>query len=241
MSQMIKCVWEHNGNDSLLYAANFPGAYTRGADRESAIRKMPSEIRSYLAWKGEPIPEYLGVEIVQEAVCDLNVCDADSDIMFDTEKLPLSLEEYASLKALCLRSADDFLRLYRSVPDRYRSCIPPRTTFYGEMPRTAEEMYRHVKCVNSYYFGEIDVQADNEGSISECRLRGFAALEKQSDYLANPIFAGSYGESWSLRKVLRRFLWHDRIHALAMYRMAQRTFGTGSIPDVFSFSLRSPL
>ena len=33
------------------------------------------------------------------------------------------------------------------------------------------------------------------------------------DFLKNPVISGSYGEEWSLRKLLRRFVWHDRIHA----------------------------
>ena len=36
----IHCVWEHNGNDSILYAANFVGAYTRGEKKEIALQKM---------------------------------------------------------------------------------------------------------------------------------------------------------------------------------------------------------
>ena len=65
---------------------------------------------------------------------------------------------------------------------------------------------------------------------------GFARLERQEGYLENPIFSGSWGEDWTLRKLLRRFLWHDRIHAKAMYRMALRTFDPGTVPDVFRFA-----
>ena len=87
----------------------------------------------------------------------------------------------------------------------------------------------------SYYFGEIGVEADNDGTIYDCRKRGFELLEKQPDFLKNTIVDGSYGEEWSLRKVLRRFIWHDRIHAKAMYRMAVRTFGQDAVQDVFGF------
>lgn len=107
----------------------------------------------------------------------------------------------------------------------------------GTRPRTAREMYDHTKSVNSYYFAEIGVEADNEGTILECRARGFAALEQGQNFLTAPPVEGSYGEWWSLRKVLRRFLWHDRIHAKAMYRMGEITFGKGSIPNVFQFDL----
>ena len=60
-------------------------------------------------------------------------------------------------------------------------------------------------------------------------------MEKQEGFLQNAVVIGSYDEAWSLKKVLRRFLWHDRIHAKAMYRMAVKTFGEGSVPDVFRF------
>ena len=96
-------------------------------------------------------------------------------------------------------------------------------------------MYEHTKNVNDYYFAEIGVETDHAGTIAECRRRGFEALERLPDYLENRVFDGSYGELWTMRKVLRRFLWHDRIHAKAMYRMAVKTFGADQVENVFLF------
>ena len=232
----IYCVWEHNGNDSLLYAANFVGAFTRGASKEEAILKMPEEIRRFQLWRKEaPLNDY-EIEIVQEKESELQISDADSDVLFATEKEPLSADEYQDLKALALKSAEDFHALYRSFPDKHQSSLPDRKTFYGSVPRTAEEMYRHTKNVNQYYFSEIGVEADNEGTIVSCRARGFEALESVKGYLSLEPVTGSYGEQWSVRKVLRRFIWHDRIHAKAMYRMGILTFGADAIPDIFRFS-----
>ena len=231
----IRCVWEHNGNDSILYSDNFIGAFTRGESKEIAIEKMPAEIKAYLRWKGESIPDFLEPEIIQEKSSELNICDADSDVLFEEEKQALCLSEYVQLKSLALKSAKDFLTLYESIPDKHKSCLPKRTTFYGPIPRTASEMYEHTKNVNRYYFGEIGVCADNEGDIVSCRERGLALLENQPDFLNNTVYTGSYSENWSLRKVLRRFIWHDRIHARAMYRMAAKTFGAAVIPNIFLF------
>lgn len=234
---IIRCVWEHNGADSLLHAINFPGVFTRGPSKEIALQKMPAEVRSYLRWKGDPIPDDLACEIVQDRLSALAIADADSDVLFETEREPLSPEAYAQLKELVLQSARDFETLYQAVPNKDKSCLPMRETFYGPVPRTASEMYAHTKSVNAYYFGEIEVPADNEGSIIDCRTRGFAALEQMPDFLERPVHLGSYNEAWSLPKVLRRFLWHDRIHAKAMYRMACRTFGPDAVPNVFHFDL----
>lgn len=160
----IKCIWEHNGNDSLIYAENCVGAFARGESLEVALQKLPIEIQSYYAWLGEDVPEEIEAVIVQEKKSDLEIKDADSDVIFATEEKPLTLEEYTKLKNLALKSASDFLKLYDSIPDKTASSLPMRKTFYGQVPRTAEEMYLHTKNVNSYYFGEIGVTVKIEGA-----------------------------------------------------------------------------
>ena len=206
----IKCVWEHNGNDTLLHAVDYIGAYTRGESLAVSMAKMPKEIAAYLRWRGKNVADDIEVSVVGEKNSDLSIKDADSDILFENEKAPLSAEEYEKLKALALKSAVDFLALYESVPDKSVIAASARKTFYGQVPRSADEMYEHTKNVNEYYFSEIEVDADNGGDIYECRRRGFATLEAKPDFLGNAVIEGSYGEYWSLRKVLRRFIWHDR-------------------------------
>ena len=146
----IRCIWEHNGDDSILYAENFIGAFARGASKDSAIQKMSSEIKSYLRWKGALTLDCFETEIVQEKCSKLTISDADTDVLFDEER---------------------------------------------------------------------------------------KVLESQPDFLKNAAYLGSYDEEWSLRKVLRRFIWHDRIHAKAMYRMAVKTFGADIVPNIFQFDI----
>ena len=232
---IVNCVWEHNGNDTLLYAIDFVGAYTRGESLEIAKAKMPQEIIAYLKWLGVDTSDNVEVVIVEEKGSDLAIKDADSDVLFVSEKVPLTSDEYEQLKALALKSARDFLALYESIPNKSATAIAERKTFYGQVPRTADEMYEHTKNVNEYYFAEISVDADNGGTIYECRRRGFEALEAKLDFLKNDVTEGSYGEDWSLRKVLRRFIWHDRIHARAMYRMAVKVFDAENVANPFCF------
>ena len=183
----INCVWEHNGNDTLLYASDYIGAYTRGESLEIAKAKMPGEILSYLKWLGEDVTDIIEIIITHEKDSDLAIKDADSDVLFESEKAPLTTDEYEKLKALALKSAKDFLALYESIPDKSATAITERKTFYGPVPRTADEMYEHTKNVNEYYFAEIEVDADNSGNIYECRKRGLEALEAKPDFLQNPV------------------------------------------------------
>ena len=231
----INCVWEHNGNDTLLYAVDYVGAFTRGESLEIAKAKMPGEIVSYLKWVGEDTTNNMEIIIVGEKDSELAIKDADSDVLFESEKATLTADEYEKLKALALKSAKDFITLYESIPDKSATASPERKTFYGNVPRSAEKMYEHTKNVNEYYFAEIDVDADNNGDIYECRKRGFELLETNAAFLNNAVVEGSYGEDWSLRKVLRRFIWHDRIHARAMYRMSVKVFGAENIANPFCF------
>lgn len=233
--QIVSCVWEHNGTDTLLYVQDYPGAYSRGASLEEAKMKLSQEVSAYCRWSGSLSAAVIETDIVCDIPSSLNIADADSDVLFPTESEPLTEEDYRKLKALALRSAEDFHRLYMAVPDKTYPISPQRKTFYGYLPCTAEEMYQHTKNVNSYYFGEIGVDADNWGTILECRVRGFQALEETQNYLQSKEVYGSYGEAWSVRKVLRRFIWHDRIHAKALYRRSIVAFGFGNVPDIFSF------
>ena len=229
------CIWEHNGNDSLVYVENYAGAFARGENVHVALQKMKKEIQSYSDWLGEKLVGDIEAIIIQEKESELEIKDADSDVIFISEEESLTMEEYIELKKLALKSAADFLKLYESIPDKNISVLPIRKTFYGSVPRTAEEMYLHTKNVNNYYFGEIGIDADNAGTIYECRKRGFEQLEQIPDFLCGRLQEGSYGEMWSVRKVLRRFIWHDRIHAKAMWKMAKKTFEGNEIEDVFFF------
>lgn len=114
-------------------------ALTRGArPGTEALAKLPDELRAFLRWTNTPVPAFDGAELVQEQESALQISDADSDVLFASEREPLTEAEYAALKAQVLRSAADFLTLYRSAPDENVSCLPVRQTFYGarRAPRT---------------------------------------------------------------------------------------------------------
>lgn len=237
---LIRTILEYNSAGCLVYAADYPGAAARGRSPAEAYAKLPDELAHFSRWQrgGQPGEPFQGCGFFTVLAKDspLHVEDADSDVIFPSERLPMTMEDYRQRKALALRSAADFQALYDSVPDKSAPLAPVRESFYGPVPNTAEAMYQHTMCVNRYYFGEIGIEAENGPDILSCRARAFAALEQQAGFLAAPARTGSYDELWSLAKVLRRFLWHDRLHARAMYRRAAARFGSGIIADPFCFA-----
>lgn len=231
---MIKAVIEYNYKGCMVFAENYIGAFTRGKSIKEAFDKLPSEIEQYCKWAGTSYIPNDSIAIVKKVFSQATVQDADTEILFDSETLPLTGEEYEQLKTLAFKSAKDVMALYSSIPEKDKTNLQPRKTFYGEIPRSANEMLEHINQVTYYYLKQIGVRpTDDNPDVLGNRQKAFSALETIPDFLNNPVVIGSFEESWSLRKVLRRFIWHDRIHAKAMYRMASSLWV--EIENPFSF------
>lgn len=240
MENEILAVIEYNDEGCLIYAQNYPGAFVRGATRSEALAKFDGELRSYLHWATGEKPSYavdFPVTIVQEKQSELRICDADSDVLFAAECGEMSREEYEQLRFLVLKSAQDFQKLYSSIPNPDISLRPSRKTFYGMVPRTPREMYEHTNSVTNYYCGEINISIPNLKNIIHNRMHALSEIEDVEGFLSNTVYEGSFDEQWTLKKVLRRFLWHDRIHAKAMYRTAVALWGSIVIENPFCFEL----
>lgn len=223
----IEAVCEYNAKGWLIYSANHPGAFVRGATKNEAMAKFPGELRSYLRWTRKPLSfEPAEIVIVQEKLSELQICDADSDVLFDAERASMTAEEYEVLKSLALRSARDFRRLYESIPNPDISGRSPRSTFYGAVPRTPREMYVHTNNVTAYYADAFGIEMENLPDIYANRMQILSELEDLEDFCSDRVYTAPDGELWTLRKVLRRLIWHDRIHAKAMWRTATALWGS---------------
>ena len=68
---------------------------------------------------------------------------------------------------------------------------------------------------------------DDEASIRRI-------LETRLKMAGYDVYTAEDGEEWTVRKALRRFIWHDRIHAKAMWRTATSLWGN-EIANPFFF------
>lgn len=119
------CLGTQRRRTTLLYAADaeFFGVYARGTEPgRRHCKRFLRDAAAYCRWRDVPVPGGFTVEVVQEQESTLQICVADSDVLFDTERPPLTFAEYAALRDRTLRSARDFLALYRS-PSRMRSGV----------------------------------------------------------------------------------------------------------------------
>lgn len=235
----IEVIAEYNETGAMLWADAYPGAFSRGETVSKALEKFPKALSEYARWAyGAPLPNLAESDFVVTHAyrTDLAVEDADSNVLFPSERLPMDMTEYTQKKQLCIRSAMDFEKLYASVPQKDRSLRKSRRTFYGRIPCSAREMIEHTNHTLAYYAHAVGVPFENEGGLLENRKRLFRALESTPDFLAPRVYTDADGELWTRRKLLRRLLWHDRIHARALYRLAVSFWSRERIENPFFFS-----
>ena len=168
----LSAVCEYNHGGYLIYAADLPGAYVRGETENQALAKFGGEVRSYLRWCGTKLNAYesIDVEITQRKLSELQICDADSDVLFDSEREALTAEEYQKLKLLAIRSARDFNKIYQAIENPCISNRPQRKSFYGAVPRTPQEMYEHTNRTTAYYAAAFGIDMDNTADMYTNRM-----------------------------------------------------------------------
>lgn len=239
MSSKIRVILEYNEKGYLAYCEDYPGAFSRGASKEQVMDKIKQDLSCYLNWIGRKcyLLNTYQIEIVQSKQSSLAIQDADTDILFDSEKAPITIDSYRECKDLVLRSAFDFNTLYEAIPDKEFYNQPLQKTFYGFVPRSAKEMYEHTNEVTAYYMNGVGIHMELSEDIFQNRRLAMHLLDERSDLLHNNVIYADDGEAWTLSKVMRRFLWHDRIHAKAMHRMANATW-ENAIPNPYCFKMR---
>ena len=234
----IEVIAEYNDRGAMLWADAYPGAFSRGETVSKALEKFPKALSEYAQWAhGAPLPNLAESDFVitHAHQTDLKVDDADSNVLFPSERLPMDMTEYTQKKQLCIRSAQDFEKLLASIPQKDRALRKSRRTFYGKIPRSAREMAEHTNNTLEYYANAVGVPFENEGGLLENRRRLFHAIESTPDFLSSRVYTDSDGELWTRKKMLRRLLWHDRIHAGALYRLAITFWSKERIENPFFF------
>ena len=96
-------------------------------------------------------------------------------------------------------------------------------------------MADHTNRTLSYYAAGLGISFENDGGLLENRKRLFRAIESTPNFLLPRVHEAADGEFWTLRKLMRRILWHDRIHAHALYRHAVTFWQKDRIANPFGF------
>jgi hypothetical protein len=223
---------ETNGLGFQGFIVELPGAYVRGITQEEALSKIHHEAGSYTKWIGGDFKILPVPRIVQTHKSKQSVEDADCEILLDADRERMELEEFRQLAELVKHSGLSFEKLCDSA--QFQDWVDKariRTTFYGETPKTIRETLDHVNRTQYYYLSRMGIRlGDKEGlGLMESRESILDYLEDLFRQEGNSKVHDIQNENWTLKKVLRRFAWHDRIHGKAITRILEKQLAVGLI------------
>lgn len=233
LGQQLSIAFETNGKGYIGYIVELPGGFVRGQSKKEALTKVGKEANLYLKWLGAKDQKDFTIEVAQVHNSSLTVEDADNEILLEADKKKMDEDEFQILKDLVLYSGDTFFKTYQDAKlkdwvDQKRV----RKTFYGDNPASIQAIYAHVKNCQYYYLSRLikDFE-EKEDEFKKIRLFCLEQLQDFFNRYNNSIIQNVDNELWTLKKVLRRFVWHDRIHAKAMIRILQKQKDLDLIKD----------
>jgi len=229
---------ETNGKGFIGFLVELPGAFVRGRSETEVLSKVHREAESYLDWLGISQVAPSQGSIVERHLCQLTVEDADSEILLSADRAPVTKDESSLLIGLARQSGKTFVSLYDS--SGLKDWVDPariRKTFYGQTPKTIQETFNHVEDTQRYYLSRIDLEVDIGRPFMDIRESCMEKVEELFQTRGNSAVYNVDGERWTLKKVLRRFTWHDRIHGKAITRILAKQKRLGLI-DVYENPFR---
>jgi len=227
----------------LGFIIELPGAFVRGETERNALSKVHAEASAYSRWARSPSEPPSEVMVVQRHNCKLHVEDADCEILLDADRGVMGKAEFKTLADLAIYSGETFDRIYAASELKdWVDTARIRLTFNGQAPKTIQEIFEHVNRTQKYYLSRAGLGLPEEArdNFLEIRRNCLALLEELFNQTGNSTVFNVSDEEWTLKKILRRFIWHDRIHGKSIYRILrkQENLGlTGRIEDPFHFDV----
>ncbi|MHC4342709.1 MAG: DinB family protein, partial [Planctomycetota bacterium] len=209
-------------------APSLCGCATWAATESEVLARIPAKIEEYVEWlrgHGEITHGFDGtVEVVERIRGD--------EVLFTSDRVGATPEEVSRATKLLGWTRDDLLATLSGLPPQALDWDPPhRPVPRWAQWRTARQILRHIALTEvGYYLSWIGYPAVDPGKIAgEWRrvlddtraetLRFLREVRGSTDRLR---LAKRGGEEWSVRKVLRRLVWHERIHTKSIRRILRR-------------------
>lgn len=216
------------------FVPNCPGCWVFGRNQESAINKVKAAVSEWYTWaKGHgevvEIPPAIRVEPAEVMHVTYNPAEAGKpEPLFWSEVLPVSTKDIERTLRLMEYSRRDLLGACSNLDRRAFRWKP------NEGPRTIGNCLNHIAIVEWWYITRlnIDLPEDLPGDVFELldytrrlakRSLGRLSKEKRRRIFQPKKDPSPICDLWTARKVLRRFVDHERLHtryvkkAVALY------------------------
>lgn len=225
-----KIALQTTDNHLLAWGINLPGLIAGAPDDTALKDALPRAIADHLAWlsrHGEDSGHDTSWQIV-ETLHTNAFASTGGELCFDTEKQHLSLDDLGRYIARMDFARTDLLATSRDLPDTILDWEPPASAIgepdpWSRDPRTIRGITKHVLQLELYYReslrdgpapGIFEPVRDEETE----RLLTTDRLHSMSDEDRSRVWQAVHpgrtvAEEWTVRKVIRRIISHERAHA----------------------------
>jgi predicted RNase H-like HicB family nuclease/uncharacterized damage-inducible protein DinB len=212
----------------MAHVLDLPGCIARAPTRGEALRQLPDAIRDYHAWlqrhgEAAPFEESIEIEIADASTGFGPFNPGDAAALFSPDQRPITPDEVEYHLRLMSYSRADLLDLVHDLPDEMLDWQPDAQSF------PTRRLLRHIGNAEEWYVSRVvppetlpsewehdeDMPSMNflemERRTATARLRQLTEAER-SDVFYPRLWTQHPEEPWTARKVMRRFLEHEREH-----------------------------
>ena len=214
-------VWLEPGYDRGRFGVwllDLLGAFGWAGTRDQAISQAPSTAGWYREWvarHGEPLDFVIGAtEIVEEVPVEI-AGDAERFALFDADSAPVTAEALDTTLRRLGYARDDLL----AVLDGFDAVTAARTG--QDDAREVPDVVDHIARTEIWLASRLDpaarfpieqLEGDARGVLAATRAWTVDRVREQAARDPAAARDDSRGEAWTLRKVLRRLLYHSVDH-----------------------------
>ncbi|UCH57892.1 MAG: type II toxin-antitoxin system HicB family antitoxin [Candidatus Bathyarchaeota archaeon] len=233
---------EHGERWWYAHVAELPGCFTRGETHEEVLNSLPKEIDRHLSFlreKGCPSTETTMFLVAQEIHDIAELGEAGGAVaLFDTDERPVCKKDLEIFLELIQWNREELLRVVCPLPKEARDARPIHDKW------TINETLNHVANAEEWYISRLGeaIQEECEGYIERLDsslqeddvLKRLAVTRQGAVHALRAAFSrgvrGTFTrakyahypeERWTFRKVLRRFVEHEREHINTIKRVVE--------------------
>ena len=239
---LIDAIIEYNTSGALLHFVDFPGAYSRGKDIHTAFLNAYDEIEIYSKWANNPIKNNFEIVIPNTYLANprLNLSNGHSEILIANDKEKFSEETFEKWCALAEYSAECFENLYTAISDKtWNMPEEKKDVFYSHETLTnAEDVYNHVCDCHKKFLEPTGCKCRilKKDGYYDNRKKCISAIKDFYTTCDKADISKKGKEEWTINKVIRKYIWHDRLHARGLYDYSKELgMKKKDIPNVYCF------
>jgi uncharacterized damage-inducible protein DinB/predicted RNase H-like HicB family nuclease len=208
----------------IAHVPDLPGCFTSHADREQAIYAIPDAIQHYLIWcesHGIHISGLTGPMLVAEVIRAWEFEDGyEVNAFFASDRPPVVDAELDDFKLLLIATREDLLSAVMGLSKDELNWE------FSEERWPIRGVLNHIARAELWYldrlglaFPKNDLPEDPMEALEKVRNHTITKLPTIVNYTGALTQAG---ETWSVRKVMRRTLWHERDHTEHIQKLRAR-------------------